>query len=554
MSKKSNDLSRRKFLSSGLLAISPLSTFFSSMVTGMVNQAHADTTGADLMNYIHLSMRGGPPRWMFDQVLRPNGNDQFIENTMLITKISNFKNLDASYESFKYRGYYFPHLWSFNVPKLGGGYRPIRQLLDNMISFRGVNLLSDGHGVSRPKYNAPVPGQPSINGLLADKSVAPIPALYQAEDLSFKSKNGVGSFDAGTANPIRDTLEPFSVEKALSLGNGDIVEEMINRSLDSLEKYAEHSSFRTRSLFKDRKNAKKLFLKNFGDLNSVYSNLVNKYEKLISLTFSTRYQGLSNQAIISDQSLHFCLLGDDKNRIPKGHDLRDMLVGEGQTLGTQGININFQNTSIQYLASMMALTEFVLVNGISNNVTGAIGSILGLYGEIFNGSSIQGARKYNQTTDAHVLGRYSTLFFFSYYYLAFSSCLLELFDRLKEAGIFNKTLFHLSGDFSRSARESGRGSDHGWQGATTSIFSGMIQEPHVIGNIKVESGYRDHPGSWGVSAHMDDLSGREMLVGNTVSSVASILGIESPTPNDQSFLSVKNGKVVNHASRPKNVA
>ena len=116
--------------------------------------------------------------------------------------------------------------------------------------------------------------------------------------------------------------------------------------------------------------------------------------------------------------------------------------------------------------------------------------------------------------------------------------------------MFNTSVLNFASEFNRSARPNGNGSDHGWRGSNATLFSGMIKAPIVIGNIQEE---KDSRNGWGIAAPLDELGGREMVIGNVASSISNILGCESPTPNDQSLVKIENHQVKSLTGRSKNV-
>lgn len=555
----SKKISRRSLLAGAgaglaLLKMSPLEILADSIVRGIIGEAHAQSSGAsNLINYVHLSMNGGVPRWYFDLPLAPNGDDAFAQNPMLITSATrNGNNWTNQYKMFRVGDYYLPHLWSTIVPRVGGGSLALSALAQNMLIFRGVNLLADGHNQNREKQVTPVPGQPSISGLAADKHIAMIPAVRLGSGLGFRSESGSGAVDVNSSNPISKLLEPFDLNDPIGFGNKDHVEFTIDRALASLQQVAQNSDHKTKSFFSDHKNAKKLFLTNFGNLSTVYTDLANKYELLIrrALTEHT-LSGVDQMPLYSDAGSMCSLESGGRRIIKSGTDLRDTIVRDGVTAGDASLSVSHANTTVSNLAKSMALSEFILTNNLSCSTTLNISHLTNLRLPLENGTLMTGI----SNNDAHETGAICGMFYFTKYYKAIATCMLELVNVLKANNLYDRTVIHLSSEFNRSARSNGTGSDHGWRGSNATVFSGMIQGTQVIGDI--ESDYRgdsNRRGAWGVAAEMSDLSGREMLIGNVASSIASMLEVKSPTPNDATFINKSNGKANIYASKPKNHA
>ena len=81
----------------------------------------------------------------------------------------------------------------------------------------------------------------------------------------------------------------------------------------------------------------------------------------------------------------------------------------------------------------------------------------------------------------------------------------------------------------------------------------MINDPIVMGNIQTWT-TGDAKGTWGVGAPMSEISNREAGIGNAISTVATLLDIPTPTPNDPSFVQKVNGKAVAAIKTIKNSA
>ncbi len=568
MSKKTKTSnSRRSFLRNSALAtaaisLSPIDILTNNLVNGIIEKTIADEKNIDLGKYyVHLALAGGPPRWMFDLPLIPNGlknssnqnGDEFGKGPMLVTQMSDYQSLSADYNLFQFMGYYFPHLWSTTVPTSDGGSKPMTELLRHMIMFRGLNLGADGHGMNRVKHVSPTPSGISLNGLAADEVGTPIPSIYMNSSLGYKSRSGVSAANVSSSNPLSTMLSPFKLDSGQSFNNEQI-EGFVDRALNLLQRRAAQVDAKNKNMFNDRYSAKRLFKKEFGNLNETFSSLRAKYENLIKRSMSEHnLVGVDMQPLISDGSFKFRVqsnLDNGQIMIQEGVDIRDHIVIDGRTRGMLNAESSQGNTTIGNLASSLALAEFSILNNISNSVTlGSIGHLSNLQLATRDFGLRTGRISNN---DAHASGYISTMFYFSKYYKALSACLLEFTDVLKNNTIGNKSYFeksviHIGGEFNRIARANGSGADHGWQGSNTSVITGMADRPHIIGNIKKSHGSR---GGWGLAGEMND--GRDLIIGNVASSISVLLDKESPTPNDKSYLGLQNGKVQSY-EKPKNV-
>jgi hypothetical protein len=87
---------------------------------------------------------------------------------------------------------------------------------------------------------------------------------------------------------------------------------------------------------------------------------------------------------------------------------------------------------------------------------------------------------------------------------------------------------------------------HGFKGVPFSIFNGKIKKAAVIGNIGYEysnSNPVHSRGLWGAAASMQSMGNRPLNAGNVASTIASIIGVPSPSPNNISLVSVENDEI-----------
>jgi len=156
-------------------------------------------------------------------------------------------------------------------------------------------------------------------------------------------------------------------------------------------------------------------------------------------------------------------------------------------------------------------------------------------------------------TDVHNTGTFPALIMFTRHFHAYATCLHEFMTVLKDKNIYDQTLIHTTSDFNRIPRVDGSGSDHGFSGCATSIFSGRIKKTLVVGNIAQNSSSR---GTWGDAANNAGLGDRKINLGNVASTICSIFDLPSPATNDSSLvtLDAKDKTVMTPTDKPKNVA
>jgi hypothetical protein len=332
----------------------------------------------------------------------------------------------------------------------------------------------------------------------------------------------------------------------LSINNGN-VEAAIDQALQRMSASAADKNKFLPSTFATRFNAKKMMMKQFGNLQASYNTLVAKYRNLINRSFAA--EG------------NLSLVGVDDRAIP-GLGTGPYRVLENEFLtGSDIRTITNSGTGIDQLAEGMAVAEFMLIQGLSSSVNIQSGQFLKAhYQSTINptNNAVRTNVSPNHTMDVHFTGSHVGTILFSRYYRAVSACLFELIGNLKSApagngrSIFDQTVMTVTSEFNRLPRTDASGADHGWQGSNFTIFSGMVDKLTVVGNVKTTDGSKR--GTWGLAAPLDELNGREAIIGNAASTVAAMTEVKSPTPNDQSFVYKEKGKVRLAVKSVKNVA
>jgi hypothetical protein len=267
----------------------------------------------------------------------------------------------------------------------------------------------------------------------------------------------------------------------------------------------------------------------YSQLATVYTSLVSKYQSLLSRSFGEaglRLAGVDDLPIAGIN-----LVNQFKTEIAgtfgyyTGSDLTTLL-GAG--------------SNIEYLAPGFAVSEFMMTGG------SIFQQDFSSFSNIVLGAAFQGARDVDAvggttliSVDAHQSGSYVQLVSFSRYFRGVSSCLYELIEQLKARStpdgknLFDKTVITLTSEFARDAWDDGSGADHGPAGSNYTVFSGQMANTMVVGNIKVQSTQvLRKRNTWGEAAGLETLGGQTAGYGNAISTVASMLGIPSPSPNN----------------------
>lgn len=564
MADNKNELDRRSFMKSlmlgtGALASTPFDIYLSNMMIHFLGQGYAHAAD-DVQSFadnklIHFSMAGGCSRWYWDLPLRPNGDDVMgNDNKMLITKFTsnNGAITGGSYETTQIGSYHMPYLWSGLIPVVGGGSVPMSQLAENMLILRGINLQIDSHDLDRTKQMVPVAGT-SMLGMVADEAKTPIPAAsYNAGNGYYFSKKGIGNVNTytGNANPIKTALDPFIISGTIKSVNDSSMESAIDKALLSLSQRSGGKNKFLPTTYEQRLNAKKMMQKGFTNLDGEFTSLRNKYATLIGRSFgdpTVFLSGVDDSGLASDTNSRLFNISINGDIRYTGSDIR---------------SLTDTSTTIYALASGMAVAEYMITNGLSSSVNVVTSDYQNVKidsgFQINDTSSIITNRVFGATLDTHETGAYTALIMQSRYSRAYSACLYELISQLKNVrvgsgSLFDKTAIAVTSEFNRRARTDGSGADHGWDGSNFTIYSGQVPSLTVLGNIEnIKTG--GHTGMWGRASGVDEIGGREALIGNVSSTLSTILDLKSPTPNDMSFVYRSGNKILPFFKRPKNKA
>ncbi len=542
-------VSRRQLLSFMSLSPMALSQYgpIGILLSSFLNNTYAQAMGAEFpTTLVDIYMTGGPPRWLFDLPLNPNGNDPFVQNKTAITFFNEATKM-GEYQHIKKGQFYMPRLWDAPIPTSDGKTVRMDNFLNHMLMIRGVNTGSDGHELNADREYQPVAGSLTLSGLLADASLRPIPATTM-RNTPYLSGTGLGRSVIGGSNPIVRLLDPFNSTGNFSF-NGSASEKLIDQALQILESSVDAREIKYKSVFRDRLKAKQMFRRQFGNLSDVYNQLKNKYEKLMKDTLTDSRFDIGAGVDLGD----FLTKGRLGGVTPEYYNLGGVkLVSDDDHALPDGFNLKAalnSGTYVNHLVTSFATTEFILKEKLSNAVSIGLSDLRNINIDAqFNGGK---SRFYRVSNDAHETGAISTLLYFSKYYQSIGSCLNELVNVLKAQNMFQDTVLRIHGDFNRNARDDGSGSDHGWRGSCNSFISGKINETMIVGNCKATSGGR-HKASWGEGAPVAELNNREVSTGNVVATAATLLGIKNPVQNSQSLLS-NDGGVIKANVGTKNV-
>lgn len=519
-------LARREFLKQAARGIGFLgvgSTLFDSLATAFLQKAYAETVGGAINPsgyYIHLTMPGAPPRWMFDSILAPGGitNSNYIQGSYgTVLDISGTK-VTPRYHVEKHvvggQSVYLPPVWNM------GQARPFSELLPNTVFIRGVDMEINSHNLSNGRQTAPLIGSYSINGVVADRAQRAFPSIVDTGSggaRAFKSKTGLSpnAIDLSNANPVSQLLLPFknymgdrSVHSATNVSSQQAL-------LKQFEQYALDNKLTKTALPQMYDNAMDLIANDIFKLSDKWTVTVAKYRKLIDDALQVKkgdLPGLFDKKVPVEKSGSFAY---SQNNVLSLTDARDMVA---PTMALKDMATNF------------AIAEILIDKATANMSL----SFRGLSG-VANGKGTSGI-----THDQHNVGNVVSTMMTTLFYRAFLSCLTEFVAVLKTQGLFDRTVIHIANEFNRTPKTDGSGADHGVSNSNVTLISGMIGQNSVIGNIQVASSSTKYSGTIGVAAPYEiDGSNRPIQVNDVARTITTMLGVDEVVTNGRPLLEAR---------------
>ncbi len=526
--------SRRRFLkeiskSFGYLGLSAVGL---ELLGKSILQKALAASGANALNpsgyYVHWTFPSAPPRWYFDLLLTPQGqtSSNFIPGGFgnIFENVGSAVTVAHRADKHVINGktIYLPPVWSFTPP----GQTDFKSILPHTLFIRGMDMEIDNHGLSNQRQVSPVIGGISISGAVADKAARAFPAITDPGSSAaqgFKSARGLARYDAtytvnNTVNPVKTLLKPFEPFFAgRSQHSGDQIA-LQEQAFKEFEKQATQKGINSGSLNLMYDNAMQLIADNVISIGEQWQGVFSKYSNLIESAFKGqigKLPGVMDKAIPGSTT-------DVRFRYERT---------AADTLNLADIRQMIQDTTIiPRLAENFAIAELTL-DSLTSNLTL---SALPFQRVNFNGTK-------NSTHDQHFVGTVVQTIQNTLFYRAFLAGLTEQVRVLKEKGLFDRTVIHISAEFNRAPRIDGSGSDHLPHGSNATIISGMINEVGVVGNIKKGGipGSTNYVGTFGYAANYElDKFVRPIQVNDVALTITSMLGVESVVTNGRSLLAL----------------
>lgn len=510
MGKRKEDISRRDLLKilGAASASLPLGQLVRLIATGMVEKAYAAEIGATGKRYVYFCQQLAPPRWVFDLLLTPYSTN-FTANPMVGTVgvSSGGRYTGTAYQTIQRKGINVPPIWGANVPAPGGGTRALDTLLDNVLVIRGVDIGTASHPSAQKLNFRPIGAEYSVMGLIADAgSGFPLKGINAgAAEFTFASQNHYSAVQLPPRQGSqlgRVLLNPFNSQASAAFkSNKTTVQAELNAAKTALDNFANSQHPGAAQIKTVQEDTDMLKGAGLAALLTKYDQLYAKYLALVGRAITE-----GNVAGVTDQPV---------GESTRPANMRPYMVRGAAIQTPLDMRAMFTaNTTCPGLAEAFALAELVVTENICNSVTAPI--------QHFSNLSANGGTT-AERNDQHDSGSLAGLLLNTKLYLAIGACMAEFISVLKAQNLFNQTVVHLGGEFNRMPRPDMGGSDHAPIAGSGTIWSGIVQGPLVIGNVRQNAPSATYPGSYGWAA--PSINGRNMDIGDLANALTTMLGI-----------------------------
>ncbi len=588
-------ISRRRFIAgAGLfgassLLFNPARSLIQNMVRGIIRDSQSRSNGGSPRNFVQFNIYGAPARYLFDHPLRPSDSDAFLPCVGIYNR---FQKIDPSaphliggyYSDVKVNGINMPHLWQYEVARAGGGSRPMAELMANMLMIRGGNLGNEAHPINCARQVCPVPGDLSINGLVADASRALIPAISVGNspaNRAFKSASGICVVEIPPEDPdyVAFLLEPF-----LRQGERDSrsPSSEVENAVGVLRAYSLSNNPGAEILYNERRKVEEELRSGMRNFQDAFAPLVKKYDDLFHRSMDlTPVLGVTDELI---PGIKFPFDMPGKVSAIEGVAAHHFF---GRIFCESDIRRMFHSARAQSMAQHFAIAEFALLEGLTStlllappkergytltNLTlphfYALQDIEAQWDEQSNTTRLSAKREpygkfeTEMASDGHGTGWIANIVGCSMFYRGFSSCLLELIDKLKAAPaknssgtLFDETVVQYATEFDRYPTDLGAGLSHNSSAYVTSLFSGIIPEPMVLGNVLVgrKTGGIYPAGTLGNAAPIPTLPNKVITINNISSTLSEMLGVPRIVPRAAALVKVENNRLSSTIEPGRNI-
>jgi len=558
--KKLSTVTRRQFMGCmgtsagalGLLSGDPFRFLAQMMAEGLIQKAHAQGSNPRKVALIHID--GGAVGWRFFVPLDPYGgrysphagvNTRFSPTEGASAGAPQYASVPLNLNGVTLR---LPHVWSLNVPSGAGGTRPLSELASHALFIRGIRLPTDGHEINRARQIQPISTAPSINGMVADASQLPFPAVGLTSTFmpNYRSQRGTGLSVADYTNSVPSLLAPFNRTTDTKINTlhtrKAAMSSLIDEAMLSLGNFSRSQHPAAGRLFDIRHQASKMLATGLGEASVVYPEMLAKYREIIRRVFDWKNEplvGLTDKPISTDTNW----IGPLETRVTdKGFAVNEDL------------RTSFNdNTQARVMAEVFAAIEYLFKNNLSSSIVAPMSNISNLNYLVSTFTDMANPRgtvtgtasaTMGYTIDEHTAGESVSILTLGLYFAAFGACLTELMVSLKGAGMWEDTVVGITTDFSRIPNPQGSGTSHGPNGQGALILTGALKQPMVLGNIQDDKTYSvaQVPTGWGYSGtiSIDGAVKPGLMQIHYANTVCAIAGVQPIAKNFSSLVTVNN--------------
>jgi hypothetical protein len=538
-----------------------------------------DKKSNQIRNYVQFNIYGAPSRWGLDSLLKPYSDSSFIQNKFLGNEIQVNQNTDHGwkiiYSTETNKGLNLPPIWSDQL-NLQTNQAPLSDLLDNALFIRGCRLKFQGHPLNGAQQVAPVPGDFSIHGSIGDMSTAFFSSISTGNNpvsRAYKSKKSqLLEIPIQEENYAEYLFRPYFIEDGKRIFNTNDLNEDFDMIADHYKDLDIDLQKIKKDSIKDIKNNIDQYVEEFGVLSIKYANIIRK-----------ALDGAKVHNDCGTPTFPYSMKG--KKTIP---DMIGPYSIDENFFETNSISEFIKTGEIKYWAQEFALAEFLIKNNLCQSILLSTPNEIGNLFDDCTSSKAYNFKDFtttynsttNQTTiyckpghaskssfkqrvpmDSHGSGAIIEVLSTKLFFTAFSRCLQQFIQELKSIkvssseNLFDNTVIHLASEFDRIPNENGFGSGHLPLSNPTTIFSGVIKGPILIGNIysgTLDKNKWELYGTLGVGAPSEELDGH-IDISNVSSTISKLINLNPIVKRAPSLIDYKNGQVCSLLSKARNV-
>ncbi|MCP4912742.1 MAG: DUF1501 domain-containing protein [Oligoflexia bacterium] len=497
------------------------------------------------MNYIQINMFGSPSRWYFDSILKPYDESPFVsKNKMITTSFSSDGiNFKSEYKTIKYKGLNVPRLWN---EKLISSKEKLSSIFDQALIVRGCDMILDGHENISRKLVTPFQGGESLTGRLTDLSNTPLPTVQFLQESSPLSSTP-GAFSSKQNKAAINLFENQDYFEAIFIDSPKIQDKpkQFIKRINKMFGITELTLNRLSKLNQlDIQALKKNYEKKLNSYNDLIAKCRHNFKNL--LVFSNPISGYKINKKEYD-STEIIL-----NAVGPYHS-------DGKVILDNDLLTALDTIVFPRLADQFAMTELLMENKLTKSFVlmllppeeilfKKITNLDNLQFKSQNSKNVVGLRdpslifeeSINFTFDTHDHGLALEYLINNAFFYTLANCIDQFRAFLKDNNSFDQSLIHIVSEFERTPKYNLAGSDHGFQGHTSTFIGGMFKDLSLTGNIVTNSRSKhvlnNDNGTWGMASPIKGLGNRTISYRNVLNSICDILKVPRMSKTDASLI------------------